>query len=197
MNLPAGINKWGAAVLGVVCFFLVAHLVVQFRSLQPGKSHAHLAAAGAQAKRVEKGSAHGADDLAQYDPDVHFDALKKLDSRPLPDEDRVPFDSGVVAAAPQRAAAAAPTPQGAAPAPVAPPPPPPAPPLAAAGYNEYPGGQKEAMLTFTDPARKDEIVTVHEGDMIGTRFKVTKIDSTMVVVEDGETHKTLELPFPQ
>ncbi len=196
MNLPAGINKWGAAVLGVVCFFLVAHLVAQYRAMQPGKSPAHLTAASAQPKGVEKSSTHPADDLAKYDPDVHFDALKKLDSRPLPDEDRAPFDSGLAAPTPVRGAA--PTVQGTAPAPPAPapPPPPPAPPLKAVGYNELPGGQKEAMVTFTEGERKDDMVVVHEGDQIGTRFKVTKIDSTMVVVEDGDTHTSLELPFP-
>ncbi|HMD84006.1 MAG TPA: hypothetical protein VKO18_04815, partial [Terriglobia bacterium] len=80
--------------------------------------------------------------------------------------------------------------------PSAPPAPPPAPPLKAVGYNELPGGQKEAMVTFTEGEHKDDMVVVHEGDLIGTRFKVTKIDSTMVVVEDGETHQNLELPFP-
>jgi len=199
MNLPVGINKWGVAVLGVVCFFLVAHLVAQFRTLQPGKSHAHLVAQGAPPKPVEKGSDHSADDLDRYDPDVHFDALKKLDSRPLPDEDRLPFDSGLVAPAPapSPSRAAAPTAPGA-PAPVsAEPAPPPPPPLKAVGYNELPGGQKEAMVTFTEGEHKDDMVVVHEGEQIGTRFKVTKIDSTMVVVEDGDTHKSIELPFPQ
>jgi hypothetical protein len=193
MNLPAGINKWGVAVLGVVCFFLVVRLVAQYRSMMPRKPHAHPAPASAQSKRVEKGPSHAADDLAKYDPDVHFDTLKKLDARPLPDEDRAPFDSGLAAPAP----VVAPTVQGAAPPPNAPPPPPPAPPLKAVGYNELPGGQKEAMVTFTEGERKDEMVMVHEGDQIGTRFKVSKIDSTMVVVEDGDTHKSLELPFPQ
>ena len=60
------------------------------------------------------------------------------------------------------------------------------------GYNELPGGKKEAMVTYND-----DLVVVHEGDMIGTKFKVVTINPTMVVVEDGETHKTIELPFPQ
>src|SRR5271157_6204115 len=126
MNLPAGINKWGVALLGVVCLFLVVKLVAQYRGMQPGKAPAHPAPASAQPTRVEKGSPHATDDLAQYDPDVHFDVLKKLDSRPLPDEDRAPFDSGLAAAAP--AGAAAPTPPGAPPPPPAPPAPPPPPP---------------------------------------------------------------------
>ncbi len=33
------------------------------------------------------------------------------------------------------------------------------------------------------------MVVVHEGDLIGTKYKVVKIDSSMVVVEDGEHPK--------
>ena len=60
------------------------------------------------------------------------------------------------------------------------------------GYNELPGGKKEAMLTYND-----DLVVVHEGDTVGTKFKVVKIDPNQIVVEDGDTHQTLELPFPQ
>jgi ribosomal protein L24 len=60
------------------------------------------------------------------------------------------------------------------------------------GYNELPGGKKEAMVTYND-----DLVVVHEGDLIGTKFKVVKIDPAKVVVEDGDTHQTLELAFPQ
>lgn len=185
MRLPAGINKWGVTVLGVVCLLLVINLVVQYRAMQPGKSPAHLPAAGGPPARAEKGSSHAADDLAQYDPGVHFDALKKLDFRPLPDEARNPFDfvggAGPVVPNDEKA-----------PAPPAPPPLPPPPPLKAMGYNELPGGKKEAMVTYND-----DMEVVHEGDLIGTKYKVVKIDPVMVLVEDGETHKTIELPFPQ
>jgi len=135
--------------------------------------------------RAVKASVHAADDLLQYDPDVHFDALKSLDSRPLPDEDRDPFEfvGGAVAPGPQAVGPAA--------APAAPAPPPP-PPLKAVGYNELPGGKKEAMVTFND-----DLVVVHEGDLVGVKFKVVTINPTMVVVEDGDTHEKLELPFPQ
>ncbi len=190
MKLPAGINKWGIGVLGVVCLLLGVNLVSQYRAMQPGKSTAHGAPASGSPARAEKSSAHATDDLAQYDPNIHFDTLKKLDSRPLPDEDRNPFDSlaGAPAPAPQVSA----TPPASA-APAAPLPPP----LAAVGYNELPGGVREAMVTFTGGDRKDEMVTVHEGDLItGTKYKIMKITSTMVVVEDGETQKTLELSFP-
>jgi hypothetical protein len=184
MKLPAGIDKWGSAVLGLVSLLLVAHLVKQYRSLHAQTSQASSVSANRSAKRVEKGSSRENQDLSQYDPTVHFAALKALDSRSLPDEDRNPFEY-VGEAAPPPPPAAAPLPK------VAPPPPPP-PPLKAMGYNELPGGKGEAMITYND-----DLQVVHEGDLIGTKFRVVKIIPTMIVVEDGETHKTLELPFPQ
>jgi hypothetical protein len=189
MKLPAGIQKWGVAVLGVVSLLLVINLVGQYREMEPGHSHAHPVKASGPPTRVVKGASHAADDLAKYDPDIHFAALKALDSRPLPDEERNPFEFVGGPPPPITLAAAAPGAPAAAPAP---PPPPPPPPLKAAGYNELPGGQKEAMITYND-----DMVVVHEGEMIGTKFKVVKITPTMVVVEDGDTHQNLELPFPQ
>ena len=186
MKLPAGSEKWGGALLGVLSLLLVANLVTQYRGMQPGHSRAKVVKAGATRTRAGKVSAHLTDDLAKYDPAVHFDALEALDSRPLPDEDRNPFEfvGGAVAPVIQAPATAAAAP--------APPPPPPPPPLKAVGYNELPGGKKEAMMTFND-----DLSVVHEGDVIGTKFKVLKITPTMVTVEDGDTHQTLDLPFPQ
>ena len=185
MKLPTGIEKWGGALLGVVSLLLVANLVAQYRGMQPG--HSKVARPVGSRIRMGKLPAHLTDDLAKYDPAVHFGALKTLDSRPLPDEDRNPFEFVGVAAPviqPGVTAAAAPAP--------APPPPPPPPPLKAVGYNELPGGKKEAMMTFND-----DLSVVHEGDVVGTKFKVVKITPTMVTVEDGDTHQTLDLPFPQ
>ncbi len=186
MKLPASIEKLGIVVLGVVSLVLGANLVSQYRAMQPGISHAHALTLRAAPRRVPKASAHAADDLAQFDPDLHIAALKTQDARPLPDEDRDPFE--FVGGPP----APAPTPAAGGPK-VAPAPPPPPPlPVKAVGYNELPGGGKEAMVTFND-----DLLVVHEGDSIGTKFKVVKINPTAVVIEDGETHETHELAFPQ
>ena len=72
-----------------------------------------------------------------------------------------------------------------------PPPPPPPPPIKAMGYNELPGGKKEAMLSFNE-----DVIVAHEGDVIGAKFKVIKIDPSAVVVENNETHENINLPFP-
>jgi hypothetical protein len=184
MKLPAGINKLGIAALGVVCLLLVVNLVAQYRGMQPRHSSANSASTSGSTPREGQGASHATDDLAQFDPSVHFAALKTLDSRPLPDEDRNPFE--FVGGAPPQVV------KKDAPPPPSPPPPPPPPPLKAVGYNELPGGKKEAMVTFND-----DLEVVHEGDMIGTRFKIVKITPNMVVVEDDTTHQSLELPFPQ
>jgi hypothetical protein len=184
MKMSAGSQKWGVGVLAVLSIILVWNLVRQYDGMQPSVGHAQGAPVSGTHSRTGRSTAHATDDLVQYDPAVHFDALKDLDSRPLPDEDRNPFEfvGGPVAQTPQTVAAAAP----AAPAP------PPPPPLKAVGYNELPGGQKEAMVTFND-----DLTVVHEGDMVGVKFKVVTINPTMVVVEDGDTHQKIELPFPQ
>jgi hypothetical protein len=138
--------------------------------------------------RVIKPDARVADDLLHYDPEVHFSALKDLDSRPLPDEDRNPFDfvGGLSAAAPAPQMAA-PVQQAA-----APPPPPPPPPLKAVGYNELPGGDKQAMLTYND-----DLSVVHVGDTVAAKYKVISINPQVVVVEDSDTHEKIELPIAQ
>ena len=182
MTLPAGINKWGSAVLGLVSILLVANLVGKYRGMQPGGSPAHATSVYTPPKAGGKVST---EDLAKYDPSVHFDALQELDSRPLPDEDRNPFlfVGQAVGPAPVAVQPSAPP---------APPPPPPPPPLKAVGYNELPGGKKEAMLTYND-----DMSVVHEGDVIAGKFKVLKIEPSMVLVEDAEAHKNIELQFPQ
>ncbi len=186
MNLPSGSQKWVLGLLALVAVGLAGNLVWQYRKMQPGTTQAQVVAANATHPRVGNVHPHSTDDLAKYDPDVHFGDLKNLDSRPLPDEDRDPFQfvGGIAAPAPVQAG-------GPAVAPVAPAAPPP-PPLKAVGYNELPGGQKEAMVTFND-----DLSVVHEGDTVGVKFKVLTISPSVVVVEDADTHEKIDLPIAQ
>ena len=172
-------------MLVVLALILVGNLVRQYRELEPGTGHAQVTTTTVVHPAAGKSAAQVTADLAQYDPQVHFAALKTLDSRPLPDEDRNPFEfvGGVAAPVPEGAAA---------PVPVAAPAPPPPPPLKAVGYNELPGGKKEAMVTFND-----DLSLVHEGEMVGVKFKVLTISPQMVVVENGDTHEKIELPIAQ
>jgi hypothetical protein len=188
MSLSAKNQKLGMLILGVLSVILAANLVREYRAMQPGRGHAAERASTKPAPRVVKPDSHAVDDLLAYDPEVHFTDLKDLDSRPLPDEDRNPFDfvGGVIAPAPQ-AQIAAPINQA-----PAPPPPPPPPPLKAVGYNELPGGQKEAMVTYND-----DLSVVHEGETVGAKYKVISITPQAVVVEDGDTHEKITLPISQ
>jgi hypothetical protein len=184
MKLSAGMNKWAIVILGVACVFLVANLVTQYRGMQPGHLKYKYGNTLAYRPRTEKTSDHATDDLARYDPNVHFDTLRALDSRGVPDEKRNPFE--FVGEPAPVVAKAAPAP------PPLPPPPPPPPPVKAVGYNELPGGQKEAMVTYNG-----DMNVVHEGDMVGTKYKIVSITTAVVTVEDTATHEKLELPIPQ
>jgi hypothetical protein len=59
------------------------------------------------------------------------------------------------------------------------------------GYSEGRGGTKEAMVSD-----EDQIFVVHEGDAVGTRYKVIKITPTVITVEDATLHQTVDLPVP-
>ena len=185
MKLSTGINQWGSAALGLVCVFLGIHLVTQYRGMQPGHGHGNSAAAITTHASAGKHSAHPANDLVRYDPSVHFDLLKALDARPLPDEDRNPFEFVGGAPPPPQPVTLNTTPPP-------PPLPPPPPPLKAVGYNELPGGQKEAMVTLDN-----DLNVVHESDMIGTKYRVVSISASQVVVEDVTTHEKINLPIAQ
>jgi len=185
MKLPPGTEKWGIGILAVLSLLLVRHLVSQFQGTPIGDLH--VAAAG-NSGRI-RGTSRVAEDLAHYDPVVHLEVLKQLDARPLPDAERSPFEYVGGAVAPKQAGTVtAPT------VPVAPPPPPVPPPLPlkAMGYNELPGGGKEAFVNY-----EDNMQLVHEGDVVGTRFKILKITPTALTVEDETDHQTHEMPFPQ
>ncbi len=189
MKLAGGNQKLGIGLLGVLSAILAANLIHQYRGMQPGTGHASELATSTPPSRAVSRATRPIDDLLHYDPEVHFSALKDLDSRPLPDEDRNPFDfvgGPTTAAPPPQIPAAVPPPQ-----PVVPAPPPP-PPIKAVGYNELPGGQKAAMVTFND-----DLSVVQVGDTVGGKYKVVSITPQTVVVEDGDTHEKIELPITQ
>ena len=106
MNLPSGSQKWMLGLLAIVAAGLAGNLVWQYRKMQPGTTQAQVVAVNATHRRPGNALTHAADDLSKYDPDVHLGDLKNLDSRPLPDEDRDPFQfvGGVAAPGPQAAA---------------------------------------------------------------------------------------------
>jgi hypothetical protein len=193
MKLPAGIEKWGSGVLGVVSLLLTVNLVMHFRSTRAADIRPHPAVP--RAARAERAAPRAADDLAQYDPVVNLETLKELDARPLSGLDRNPFEFVMPPASvvkPGQAVAAVGAP------PVLPPPPPPVL-LKPMGYNEMPGGGKQAIVSYGPLATispDDQTFVVREGEVVMSRYKILKISPTALTVEDATTHQILDLPFP-
>jgi hypothetical protein len=191
MKVTGHIEKWGVGVLGAVSLVLLVHLVLQYNrgrvgNTRPGARIAPRAKASTlPGAKAAAGKQKISDELSRYDPLVKLDLLKEFEGRPLPDLDRNPFEfvAAPVQASPVRTA-------GAAAAPAQPPPPPPVT-LKPMGYSEGKGGVKEAMVTD-----EDQVFVVHEGDSVGTRYKVIKITPTVITVEDATLHQTVDLPFP-
>ena len=208
MKVTGHIQKWGAGVLGVVFLALLVNLVLQFNRLGHGEARPRVPAspAGNATKppgpkgatlatgksatppntKATSGKQKATDDLSRYDPMVKLDLLKEFEDRPLPELDRNPFE---FVQAPSKASLARTATTGAA-APQPPAPPPVS--LKPMGYTEGKGGVKEAMVSD-----EDQVFVVHEGDSVGTRYKIIKITPTMVTVEDATLHQTVDLPFPQ
>jgi hypothetical protein len=191
MKATGHIEKWGAGVLGAVAFALLVHLVLQFNRgrAQDTRPKATIPPrAKATTRPVAKapsGKQKISVELSRYDPVVKLDLLKELEDRPLPELERNPFE---FVTAPANAATAHTTAAG--PAAAQPPPPPPVT-LKLMGYSEGKGGIKEAMVSD-----EDQVFVVHEGDSIGTRYKIIKITPTVITVQDATIHQTVDLPFP-
>jgi len=200
MRVFGHIEKWGAGVLGAVSLALIVHLVLELN-----RGHGGETLAGASIRPSTKASADprgGAgkqkivDELARYDPVVKQDLLKEFENRGVPELGRDPFEfvGGPTQASPVPAAVqAAAAPQ---------PPPPPAVTLKLMGYSEGKGGVKEAMVELCATSCEvsspdDQVYVVHEGDSVGTRYKIIKITSTAVTVQDATLHQSIDLPVLQ
>ncbi len=191
MKSTGHIEKWGAGVLGAVSLALLVNLVLQINRGHAGNRRPR-ATTPSRAKatthpgsKARAGKQTAPDELSRYDPVVKLDLLKEFEERPLPDLDRNPFE---FVAAPVKAAPGQPAVVAQA---AAPPPPPPPVSLKPMGYSEGKGGIKEAMVSD-----EDQVFVVHEGDSIGTRYKVIKITPTVITVEDATTHQSVDLPVP-
>jgi hypothetical protein len=195
MKLKVYIEKWAGGILGIVSAILLLNLVLQFSGVRAAARR--LLPSAALPAPAEKGKATPADDnLAQFDPAMRLDDLKRLDARPLPELSRNPFEFVLPPAPPT--VPASPT----AAAPAAPPAPPPIS-LHPMGYSEDLNGQKMAYVCDQSApgpqgcAATDQVYIVHEGDTAANRYKILKITATAVTVEDETTHQTAELPIPQ
>jgi hypothetical protein len=205
MKLSGQMGKWSIAILGVVSLLLIVNLVNQYNHLRavvkPPVAKARPPArigvlAGTRAPVVKPaGRPRAPDDLSAYNSIVEVDLLNKYEDRPLPELHRDPFTFVAVAVPPRVQAA------GAAPAPPPAPPPPPLN-LKVMGYTEGKGAPDGAMVELCSASCEtsspdDQVLVVHAGEAVGTRYKVVKINPTVVTVEDSAIHQTVDLPVPQ
>jgi hypothetical protein len=182
MTGKSQLEKWATGFLVVVCALLILNLAMR-GGARVGSSRPAGAAPASKA-RGRTIAGRSVDELARYDPGIHMEQWKELQSRPLPKFARNPFEFEVHAASKQEQAAAP------APAPTAPAPPPP--PLKVVGYSEQAAGLREAIVTV-----EDQIFVVHEGETFAKRFHVLTISPTQVEITDETTHQSVRLPVPQ
>jgi hypothetical protein len=192
MRISNHVKIWASGILGGVSLLLLINLVLDFGEVRAGAPRPTLPPASpGEERRLQ--TDRGADEDARYLAQVRLDVLEDLQARPLPDIVRNPFEFEAPKRTPQQiqqaAAAAAAAQQGA--ASNQPPPPPPVP-LKAFGYGEKTGGGREAYLSDDE-----QIYIVHEGESVGSRFKVLKILPAAVEVQDDASHQTVQLPIPQ
>ena len=186
------VEKIGVVALAGFCVFLVVRLVSEITgnrspSTQPNKtaSTAYLKSSSTP-NSASKGTAASSDTASA----LQMQDLDKFESRPLPDLGRNPFDFGAPPLTPaQKAAQAAGGIGGAMTAssgPAAP-----HMPLRAIGYQDRIGVGPEAYLTDAD-----DVFIVHDGDVVSRRYKVLKITSMIVEIQDGASGERAQLPIP-
>jgi hypothetical protein len=172
-----------------VSLALLVNLLENSRDVRAGAPHPPLPANPAEQRAPASSRKTGDDE--RFQSQLHLDVLDDLDARPLPDIDRNPFEFGVPKLTPRQIEAA--KIQEAQKAAVQnQPPPPPAVTLKVLGFGEKADGSREAYLSD-----EDQIYVVHEGEPVGSRFKVMKIQPTFVEVQDASANQTIQLPIPQ
>ena len=197
MTNRANLRRGATILLALASVFLAARLVLQATgwwgslgsasaspapAVKPGLGSGK---AAIEAATPRTGSGPGS---ALPDSTLRLDMLKALDSRPMPDLSRSPFDFAPTPAEVKAREAAA---QRVVPPPPAPPPPPPVP-FKAMGYQQDGQGRRMAYLTDDNGT-----YVVREGQEFGQHFKVLKITDTMVEVQDETYHQTVQLPYPE
>jgi hypothetical protein len=192
MNKRKQIERIGVVALAGLCVFLIFRLVSEILgnptpAVEPAttvyKPSQTPAAPTQNTAKTAKGSTGS-------DSRLDMQSLGKYEAKPLPDLGRNPFDFGPPPLTPaQKAAQAARGIGGAMTASSGPAQP--QMPLRAIGYSERTGVGPEAYLTDAD-----NVFVVHDGDVVSKRFKVLKITSMVVEIQDGTSGEKAQLPIP-
>ena len=182
----------GATIgLALVSAFLLARLVLEATGWWGGLGSAAASPAAAAPPPASTGAAAPRSQAAPAavvpEPMLRLELLKALDSRPLPDFERSPFD---FAPTPEEIKAKQAAVQAPPPPPPTPPPPPPIP-FKAMGFQQDLQGKRIVYLSD-----EDGTYVVREGEEFGQHFKVLKITDESVEVQDETYHQTAQLPYP-
>jgi len=190
MKNRKNVEKIGVAALAVLCVFLVFKLISELMG-NPAEGVQPVAASSAQIARPapQTDTARKSSASPKSASPMQVRPLDQYRPKPLPDLSRNPFNFGQPPLTPAQKAMQAARAGGAMTASITAGPPPI--PLRAIGYSERGGAGPEAYLMDND-----EIYVVHDGDLLSNRFRILKITSTNVEVQDGASGEKAQLPIP-
>ncbi len=192
MNRRKQLEKWGGIALAVLCVFLVFRLVKEIQGNPVANAAPETTVSSPAPNQAQPAAIAGRRSAGTAVPGSSM-RLQQLDEyvpKPFPDISRNPFDFGAPPLTPaQKAMQAAGGAGGAMTASSGPPPMQIS--LRAIGYSERPYGP-EAYL-----ADAQDVFIVHDGDVVSRRYKVLRITSNIVEVQDGTTGEKAQLPIPQ
>jgi hypothetical protein len=186
------IEKAGIVALAGLCVFLVFKLVSEIMGNpagggKPQTTVSTQAPKPAPAKTATKGSTSspGSGSALQVQP------LDEYRPKTLPDLSRNPFDFGAPPLTPAQKAMQAARAAGGGAMTASTASSGPQMPLRAIGYSEKLGVGPEAYLVDTN-----DVYVVHDGDLVSQRFRILKITSQIVEVQDGASGERAQLPIP-
>jgi hypothetical protein len=172
-------ERWLIGILGVACLAMIVSLIVRIYGGVQVK--AAPAAAAHESKADSQRTGRAADDLARYNLSLNLDLLKQVETHPLPESSRNPFEYPPP-----------PKPKVTDSGPAVPVAPPPLPtlPLKAIGYSVKAGNIPEALVTDDQ-----DMYVVHKGDTFAKRYHVLSLTPDRVEIQDDTTHQTVQLPI--
>ncbi|HEX5413719.1 MAG TPA: hypothetical protein VFZ27_17890 [Terriglobia bacterium] len=190
MKNRKNIEKIGIAALALLCVFLVFKLVSEITGNPAGAVQPITVSAQTPNSTPQTDPARKSVASPKSASQMQVRALDEYRPKPLPGLGRNPFNFGQAPLSPaQRAVQAARAAGGGAmTASTAGPPPIP---LRAIGYSERGGAGPEAYLMDNN-----DVYVVHDGDLLSNRFRILKITSTNVEVQDGASGEKAQLPIP-
>ena len=193
MKNRKNVEKIGIAGLALLCVFLVFKLVSEIMGNPAGSVQSETAVSAQTLKPTPQTDAarRGAASPKAVSP-TQVRPLDEYRAKPLPDVNRNPFNFGAPPLTPaQRSMRAAGNAGGGAMTASITTGPPPIP-LRAIGYSERGGrgGPEAYLMDDTD------VFVVHDGDLLSNRFRILKITSTAVEVQDGASGEKAQLPIP-